>query len=236
MASPGTSARRKGGRRRRPPLTRERILEVALEMVGRDPEGELSMRALADALGTAPMSLYRHVRNKDDLLDGVTGLAMGRLALDLPEPGSRADWTERAMAWMHAVRGQLHEHPAVVPLLRTHTRYAPALLRLTNTLLRIVRAGGFGDATTVRAAREIMWFTFGFAVMELRTQETFPDTEVGALTVSAFPAPGSPEAAELTDLVELMPHLLRGDVDETFDAGARHLLAGIAAAAAEGAR
>jgi AcrR family transcriptional regulator len=226
MASPGTPPRRKRGRRSRAPLSRERILEKALELVGRDPDGELSMRALADALGTAPMSLYRHVRNKDDLLDGVTGLAMGRLELDLPETGA---WTERALAWMHGVRGQFHQHPAVVPLLRTHTRYAPALLRLTNTLLQIVRSGGLDDAATVRAPREIMWFTFGFVVMELRTQETFPDTEVGALAVSAFPAPGSAEAAELSDLVELMPHLVKGDVDETFAAGARHLLAGIVA-------
>jgi AcrR family transcriptional regulator len=226
MASPGTPARRKGSRRSRPPLTRERILEKALELVGRDPDGDLSMRALADALGTAPMSLYRHVRNKDDLLDGLTGLAMGRLEVTLPEAGP---WTERALAWMHGVRGQLHQHPAVVPLLRTHTRYAPALLRLTNTLLQIVRAGGFDDAATARATREIMWFTFGFAVMELQTQETFPDTEVGALAVSAFPAPGSPEAAELGDLVELMPHLVKGEVEETFAAAARHLLAGIGA-------
>ena len=49
-------------RRRRPPLTRERIFDAALELLSETPEGEISMRGLADALGVAPMSLYRHVR------------------------------------------------------------------------------------------------------------------------------------------------------------------------------
>jgi hypothetical protein len=74
-----------------------------------------------------------------------------------------------------------------------------------------------------------MWFTFGFAVMEIRSRRAFPETEVDALSMTAFPAPGSAEAAELADLLETMPLLMKGDVEETFAAGARHLVAGIEA-------
>ncbi len=222
--TPTTQPRRRRGGRSRAPLTRERILEAALELLADDPDGEISMRALADALGTAPMSLYRHVRNKDDLLDGITDLTLGRLELDVPDSGP---WRTRALAWMTTLRTQLHDHPAVVPLLRTHTRYSPALLRATNTLLRILRRAGFADPAAARACQEIMWFTFGFVVMEIRSAEAFPDTEVGAIGVAAFPRPGSSEEAELSDLVECMPHLLQGDSEETFGSGARHLLAGL---------
>ena len=226
MASQSDSARRKGDRRRRAPLSRDRILEKAVELVGKDPGGDLSMRALAEALGTAPMSLYRHVRNKDDLLDGLTSLVLGRLDLDLEATGP---WTEAALAWMLGLREQLHEHPAVVPLLRTRTRYAPALLRTINTLLAILRGAGFEDAEAVRASREIMWFTFGFVLMEIRTEQEYPGIEVGAFAIQAFPAPDSPEASQIPDLLDLLPHFMKGEADETFAEGARHLVAGLEA-------
>jgi len=216
------------GRRPRTSLSRERILEKALELVGRDPEGELRMRALADALGTAPMSLYRHVRNKDDLLDGLTSRVLDQLDVKLPTAGP---WTEGALAWMTGLRAQLHEHPAVVPLLRTRTRYAPALLRAINTLLAILRRAGFDDAPAVRAAREIMWFTFGFVLMEIRSAREYPGVELGTIAIQAFPAPDSPEASQIPDLIALLPQLVQaqGEAEQTFVEGARHLVTGLEA-------
>jgi len=226
MASPNESPRAPRGKGRRTPLSRERILDKALELVGRDPDGELRMRALAQALGTAPMSLYRHVRNKDDLLDGMTGRVLDRLDMELPSEGP---WTDRSLAWMHGLREKLHEHPAVVPLLRTHTRYAPALLRAINSLLAILRGAGFADAAAARASREILWFTFGFVIMEIRTEQEYPGVEVGAFSIQAFPAQDSAEAAQIPDLIDLLPHFMKGEADETFAEGARHLIAGLVA-------
>lgn len=224
MASQTESPRAPRARGGRIPLSRDRILDKALELMGRDPEGELRMRALAEALDAAPMSLYRHVRNKDDLLDGLTSRVLDQLDMELPNEGA---WTERALAWMHGLRDKLHEHPAVVPLLRTRTRYAPALLRAINSLLVILRAAGFEDAQAVRAAREIMWFTFGFVIMEFRTEQEYPGVEVGAIAIQAFPAKDSAEASQIPDLIDLLPHFMRGEADETFAEGARHLIAGL---------
>jgi len=226
MASQNESPRALRAKGRRTPLSRERILDKALELVGHDPDGELRMRALAQALGTAPMSLYRHVRNKDDLLDGMTGRVLDRLDMELPSEGP---WTDRSLAWMHGLREKLHEHPAVVPLLRTRTRYAPALLRAINSLLAILRGAGFEDAAAVRASREILWFTFGFVIMEIRTEQEYPGVEVGAFSIHAFPAQDSPEASQIPDLVALLPHFMKGEADETFAEGARHLIAGLVA-------
>ena len=229
--SPGAAARAAAGRTprsrpRREPLSRQRILEKALELLGDDVDAGVSMRALASALDTAPMSLYRHIRNKDDLLDGVTSLVLDRLDLEVPEDG---DWTVRALAWMHGVRSQLREHPSVLPLLRTHSRYAPAFLRTINSLLVVLRSAGFDDASVVRASREIMWFTFGYAMTEIRTRQAYPGVEVGAVVISAFPPAGSPETEQIQELMELLPHFAKGEADETFADGARHLVAGLAA-------
>ena len=92
-------------------LTRERIVEVALELLATHGAERLSMRSLADALGTAPMSLYRHVRGKDDLLSAIVATVLGGLDFDLPPRGA---WTERVAAWMHSLRDHLRRSPPVV--------------------------------------------------------------------------------------------------------------------------
>jgi AcrR family transcriptional regulator len=229
MASHSESQRAPRTKGRRTRLSRERILDKALELIGQDPDGELRMRALAEALDTAPMSLYRHVRNKDDLLDGLTGHVLDQLDMELPSEGP---WCERALAWMHGLRDKLNEHPAVVPLLRTRTRYAPALLRAINSLLAILRSAGFEDAAAARASREVMWFTFGFVIMEIRTEQEYPGVEVGAIAIQGFPAQDSAEASQIPDLIELLPHFMRGEADETFAESAHHLIAGLDASLA----
>src|SRR5205085_2268550 len=122
-------------------------------------------RALAEALGTAPMSIYRHVKDKDDLLNSIAALVLDQLNLDLPH---RGPWTARAAAWMHSLRNQLREHPHAVTVLMQHGRYADALLRLTNSLLRILRDAGFDGHEAVRACRELMWSTLAFVSTEIK--------------------------------------------------------------------
>jgi AcrR family transcriptional regulator len=224
-------ARRRAGK---PPpdtrLTRERILAAGLELLATTGAAGLSMRALADALGTAPMSLYRHVRSKDDLLSAMVALALERLDLDLPK---RGPWTEQATAWMHSLRNQLRRSPAVVSVLMQHGHYTPALLRATNTLLRILREAGFDRATAVRAWREIMWSTLGFVSSEIRGPAFSPSFYMEAMDGSQ---PGSANALRLEDITEVaahMPHMLTRDLDEVFSSIVRHLLAGMAAELAE---
>jgi AcrR family transcriptional regulator len=210
-------------------LTRARVVDVGLELLGKNGRqsgaGGLSMRVLAEALGTAPMSLYRHVRSKDDLLGAIVGLVLERLDLDVP---ARGPWTDRAAAWMHSLRNQLRRSPAVVSILMQHGRYTPALLRATNTLLRILRDAGFEGRAAVRASREITWSTLGFVSAEIR----------GPAFSSSFYAPalGGPDgggakglpAEDVAEVAAQMPHFLTRDLDEVFAAIVRHLLAGLA--------
>jgi len=202
-------------------LTRARIVEAGLALLTeRGPDG-VSMRTLADALGTAPMSLYRHVRSKNDLLRAMVALVLDRHDFALPRGGA---WTKRAAAWMHALRRQLLASPAVVPILMQHGHYAPALLRATNSLLRILTDAGFRGPHAVRASREIMWSTLGFVSSEIRGPTFSPSFYVQALHESGDADLTSDDVREVA---AHMPHLLTRDLDDVFGAIVRHLLTGL---------
>ena len=202
-------------------LTRRRVVETGLRLLAERGRDGVSMRALADALGTAPMSLYRHVHGKDDLLGAVVALVLERMDLVPPAGGP---WTERVASWMHALRDQLRRAPAAVSILIEHGHYAPALLRATNTLLRILREAGFDGAEAVRASREIMWSTLGFVSAELRGPSFSPSFYVEALR----PLEHATHPEDVAEIAAHMPHLLMRNLDEVFDAIVRHLLAGLA--------
>ncbi len=211
-------------------LTRERILTAGLELLATEGVSGLSMRSLADALGTAPMSLYRHVRSKDELLNGIVALVLEKLDFDLPE---RGPWTKRAAAWMHSLRNQLRRSPAVVSILMQHGHYTPALLRAANTLLRILSDAGFAGRDAVRACREITWSTLGFVSAEIRGPTFSPSFYMQAISKSQ---PASAEALRPEEVAEVaahMPYLLTRDLDEVFSFIVKHLLAGLSAELAE---
>lgn len=212
----GRPAKRRAGNRARPPLTRERILATGLALLERSPGSELSMRDLAAELGTAPMSLYRHVENRDDLLDGINRLALESLRLEVPEVG---EWRERALAWMHGLRSELHAHPAVVPLLRLRSTLAPTLCHVLDSLLRVMLDAGFEGRRAALAVREVAWFTLSFTKGELSSPRSDPGSYE---TLSAEDLSGTPElAAHLPSFADI-------EVDEIFAESARHLLDGLA--------
>jgi AcrR family transcriptional regulator len=214
--------RRGPGRRRAADtkLTRARIVETGLVLLAEHGPDAVSMRALADALGTAPMSLYRHVRSKDDLLQAIVASVLERHEFAVPR---RGPWTKRAEAWMHALRRQLTRSPAVVSILLQHGHYAPALLRATNALLRILRDAGFEGAHAVRASREIMWSTLGFVSSEVRGPSFSPSFYVQALRAGE----DGLRSEDVAEVAAHMPHMLTRDLDAVFAAIARHLLAGL---------
>jgi TetR/AcrR family tetracycline transcriptional repressor len=186
----------------------------------------LSMRALAVAMGTSPMSLYRHVRNKDDLLVGIAGLALDQLELDLPATG---EWTARAAEWMTGMRRQLRNHPAALPSLMQHGQYAPAYLRATNALLQILLDAGFRGRAAVRACREITWAMMGFVTAEIRSPEMAIESDAALSGPSPYARLEElPEEAR-AEIAPLIPYFLERDMDELFRRTAEHLLEGLAA-------
>jgi TetR/AcrR family transcriptional regulator, tetracycline repressor protein len=201
-------------------LSRARVIDAGLALLAKRGRDGVSMRALADVLGTAPMSLYRHVQGKDDLLRAIVAKVLERMAVEPPATGP---WTDRVAAWMHGLRDGLRRSPAAVAILIEHGQYAPALLRATNTLLRILREAGFDRPDAVRACREIMWSTLGFVSAELRGPAFSP-----SFYMDAIGGDGALASDDVAEVAAHMPHLLTRDLDGVFAAIVRHLLSGLA--------
>jgi AcrR family transcriptional regulator len=193
---------------RRGELSRERVLAAGLALLERDGESALSMRRVAAELGTAPMSLYRHVQDKADLVDGVIALALAELST---APSEGADWAERACAWMQALRAELNRHPAVIPLLRANPVLVPAVLAQLEGLLEDLEAAGIDSKRAARAAWEMLWFTLSFVLAEQ------PPTFAAAES----------RTNELPKIAKVLPDLLALSANKIFEATANHLTKGI---------
>ncbi|HEV2638595.1 MAG TPA: TetR family transcriptional regulator [Actinocrinis sp.] len=131
-----TTTRRTG--RREQPLSRERIVSAAVELLDRDGEGGLTFRALALHLATGPGALYWHVANKDELLDAATDAVVAR-AVTAPTADAAPQQAVRALAL--GLFDAIDAHPWVGPQLARGTSQSP-ILRVMERLGRQVQALG----------------------------------------------------------------------------------------------
>src|SRR5580765_1123088 len=113
------------------PLTRERILRTALELADEGGIESVTMRKLGQLLGFEAMSLYNHVANKDDLLDGILDLIL----TECEPPASDGDWDAAVRASAISVHAALTRHPWAIALMMTG-RIRPARLDYMDSLLR----------------------------------------------------------------------------------------------------
>lgn len=180
MAAPPTPARSRAARE---PLSRERILRAALALVDRDGLDALTMRRLADDLGSGPMSLYHHVKDRDDLIDGIAELLASRL-----DPPRADDWQGYAREAARAIYRIGHVHPkAFAPLVaRPSTTTVPHMLTIIGGLLERLLAAGFDDRSAVLATRTLANYLIGAVLsdvlgrIELPGEPIDPDEEFEA--------------------------------------------------------
>ena len=115
---------------RREPLTRDRVLEAAVDLADRDGIESVSMRRLGQELGVEVMSLYTHVRNKDDLLDGMAEIIVGRIPLEFRGP----DWMTAVRDQVLIARGVMLSHAWAPAILESRPTPGPAMLRYVEGL------------------------------------------------------------------------------------------------------
>jgi AcrR family transcriptional regulator len=147
----------------RAPLTRERVLAAALRMADRGGLPALSMRSLAQALRVEAMSLYNHVSNKEDLLDGLVELVVSELELPAPGRDWRATMRRRALS-AHAV---LMRHPWATMLLVSRMNVGPNMLRYVDATIGCLRAAGFSYPMADHAWNTLDAFVYGFTLQRL---------------------------------------------------------------------
>jgi AcrR family transcriptional regulator len=120
------------------------------------------MRKLGRALGYEAMSLYNHVANKDDLLDGMLDLVL----TESEPPAPDGDWAEAIRASASSVHAALRRHPWSCALLMSPGRIRPARLRYMDQLLGRLRRAGFSAETTYHAYHVLDGYIFGFSLWE----------------------------------------------------------------------
>lgn len=160
----------------RPALSRDRIVSAALDLIDRDGLDGLSIRALADALGTRPMSLYRHVSDKADILGGVTAALLARTAPLSPS----GDWARDLHRWAVGFRAVMRAHPRAVPLFaeRPITSYVDGR-EMAEDGLRMLEEAGIDPAGAARIMRSVARFVVGFSVTDTAVR-AHPDPAVSA--------------------------------------------------------
>jgi AcrR family transcriptional regulator len=145
---------------RRKPLSRERILTAALELVDEQGIDALSMRKLGQTLGGyEAMSLYNHVANKNDLLDGILDLVLAEMEPPDPEGGLPAI---RASAL--SAHEALKRHPWAANMLMSPARIRPARIQYMEALLAALRGAGLSAETTYHAYHVLDAHIIGFSL------------------------------------------------------------------------
>ncbi|MGY6019976.1 TetR/AcrR family transcriptional regulator [Streptomyces spinosirectus] len=143
---------------------REEILDAALDIADEHGLDAVSMRALADRVGVTPMALYRHVKDKAALLDGMVGRL---LATVLPsEPAQEQTWEERLTALAHAFREMTRRHPWAAHLLFSRPAITPDAVRAVDVIYVALIEAGVPEPQVPRLERMISTFVIGFAASE----------------------------------------------------------------------
>jgi AcrR family transcriptional regulator len=150
-------------RRRRGPLTREQVLQAALELADDGGFHSLSMRRVAAKLGVEAMSLYNHVANKEDIVDGLVDVVFGEI--EVPAPGS-LDWRTAMRQRAISVRAALNRHRWAVGLMEGRMRPGPANVANHNAVMGCLREGGFAFRDAVHAYSVMDAYIYGFALQE----------------------------------------------------------------------
>lgn len=215
---PATAPRRRGRPAR---LSRERVLRAALRLLEREPAEALTMAKVASALGAAPMTLYTHVRSRDDLLDGAAALALDGLDIVVPARGS---WQTRLRAWAHGLRVHVRRHPQVLQLVRRGGRLSTPWLRVRAGLVRALAPAGLEGRVLADVERWVMQTMLGALLLE---QMTPPALSVEGDPFAAFAMVERLAPADRAALEPLLAHMGGHDRESFFDYGLARVVAAI---------
>jgi AcrR family transcriptional regulator len=187
-------------------LSRERVLHAAVELADESGIGSLTMRKLGAALGVEAMSLYNHVANKDDVLDGIVDLVFGEIEL----PPGRAGWRRAMRRRAISARAVLARHRWAIGLMDSRVAPGPATLRHHDAVIGCLRNGGFSIELAAHAFSTLDSYIYGFALQEASLPFDTPQetAEVAQTILAQLPADAYPHLAELT-----VEHVLRPGYD-----------------------
>ena len=210
-------------------LSREKVLNGAVAVADRGGIAGLTIRSLAAELGVKPMSVYHHVANKDEILDGIVDLVFGEI--ELPTIGG--EWHEEMRRRAASAREAMRRHPWAIGLVETRTSPGPATLKHHNAVIGTLREAGFSIEMTAHAFALIDAYVYGFALSEATLPINGPETvtEVAEQMMEFFTAEDYPHLLEFS-----VEHVMKPGYDygKEFEFGLGVVLDGLAKALSDG--
>jgi len=170
-------------------ISRGEVIEAATKMVRAGGYEQMTIRGLAAELGVAPMSLYRHVRDKDDLLEEVVDRLLARTWKPrVPDPDDWRAWIADAA---ERLRHFLVRQPAALHVYLRRPVGSPTMARMT-AMIEVLRSAGLREDAALRAYGTIHTYTIGFAALEASRARSLPGGTARSETeqqLAAFTSP-----------------------------------------------
>jgi AcrR family transcriptional regulator len=206
-------------------LSRERVLRAAIAHADAGGLEALTMRQLAEMLKVAPMALYRHIANKDDLIDAMIDVVFSEIGL----PSGGADWKTAMRKRAMSLRDVLARHRWAIGLMESQRHPGPANLRHHDAVIGKLRAAGFNIAMTAHVYSVLDSYIYGFATtkMNLPFDTSAEVAQVAQDMLEPFPANEYPNLLEFITEHAMKPGYDYGD---EFAYGLDLILDGIARA------
>lgn len=201
-------------------FSRDEIAAAALRIVDESGLGALSMRSLASALGTGPMTMYNYVADKE----GLEELVVAAVVADIAVPDPTDDWRHDVHAVATTMWRGVRAHPAAIPLVLTRRMASATGFAIADALVEALVRAGLDDRDRLSAFHAVLGMVTGAAQAELAGPLTGGASEaagrIGAVAGGAFP-----------HIEALSKVAMQTPVADDFDGGLRMLIDGIAARA-----
>jgi AcrR family transcriptional regulator len=190
----------------RSPLSRQRIVQAAIEHADAGGLEWLTMRRVAGMLEVAPMALYRHVLNRNDLVDAMIDVVFSEIALPLAGAEWKAAMRDRAFS----LRDVLGRHRWAIGLMESRRHPGPANLRHHDAVIGKLRAAGFDVAMVAHAYSVLDGYIYGFALTRMSVPFDTP-VDMDAMAQDMFEPFPANEYPNLTEFVT--GHVLKPGYD-----------------------
>lgn len=194
-----TETSRRPGRPAR--LSRTQVIDAAVAVADEHGIERLTMRTVAHRLGAEAMSLYRHVANKEDLLDGMVDVVFG----EIEAPRGRGDWRAAMVRRSVSARDALLRHPWAIGLMESRVRPGRANLRHHDAVLAVLCGVGLSSLEATRVYNLLDCYIYGFALQARNLPVGSPEdlAQVGEEILRHMPAEEYPHLATVgRDLIK----------------------------------
>ena len=156
---------------RRPRVSREQVLDAALGLADEGGLGAVTMASVGARLGVEAMSLYRHIGNKEEMLDGL----IDRVFAEIDVPADARDWRDALRRRAVSAHAALRRHPWAIALMESRSQPGPATLGHHDAMVALLFRAGFNGRGATRVYNLLDSYVYGFALQETTLPFTSPE-------------------------------------------------------------